>query len=73
MPTSPASIGAATRAIPPSALSPDAPAVEALAVAAIDALLALGVDIHRHLRVGAADLAHDPLDVEVVASSAIEM
>jgi hypothetical protein len=40
--------------------------VEALAVAPVDALLELGVDIHRHLRVGVADLAHHPLDVEVV-------
>lgn len=40
--------------------------VEALAVAPVDPLLELCVDVQRHLRVGVADLAHHPLDVEVV-------
>lgn len=35
-------------------------------MAAVDPLLELRVDVHRHLRVGVADLAHHPLDVEVV-------
>ncbi|HEX8106022.1 MAG TPA: hypothetical protein VF533_25630 [Solirubrobacteraceae bacterium] len=33
---------------------------------AVGALLELRVDVERHLRVGVADLAHDPLDVEAV-------
>src|SRR5947209_6154476 len=41
-------------------------AVEAFAVLAVDALLELGVDVEGHLAVGVADLAHHPLDVEVV-------
>ena len=49
------------RASPP----PNEP-VEASAVAALHALLQLGVDVEGHLGVGVADLAHDPLDVEVV-------
>jgi hypothetical protein len=40
--------------------------VERGPVRAVDALLELGADVHRHLRVGVADLAHDPLDVEAV-------
>ena len=32
----------------------------------LDALLELGVDVQSHLRVDMSDLAHDPLDVEVV-------
>jgi hypothetical protein len=40
--------------------------VEARAVAAIDALLELGVDVEGHLGIGVADLAHDPLHIEVV-------
>ena len=40
--------------------------VERLAVLALGALLQLGVDVHRHLRVGVADLTHDPQDVEAV-------
>ncbi|HEX3608077.1 MAG TPA: hypothetical protein VHU14_00185 [Solirubrobacterales bacterium] len=35
-------------------------------MAAVDPLLELRVDVHRHLRVGVADLPHHPLDVEVV-------
>jgi hypothetical protein len=35
-------------------------------VLALDALLELRVDVHRHLRVGVADLAHDPQHVEAV-------
>ncbi|HEV3318458.1 MAG TPA: hypothetical protein VG053_01835 [Solirubrobacteraceae bacterium] len=35
-------------------------------MASVYALLQLRVDVHRHLRVGVADLSHDPLDVEVV-------
>jgi hypothetical protein len=31
-------------------------------VGALDTLLELRVDVHRHLRVDVADLAHDPLD-----------
>jgi hypothetical protein len=41
-------------------------AVEARAVVALGALLELGINVERHLRVGVADLAHHPLDVEVV-------
>jgi hypothetical protein len=41
-------------------------AVEALAVVTLGALLELRVHVHRHLGVGVADLAHNPLDVEVV-------
>ena len=33
---------------------------------ALDALLQLGVDVERHLRIGVADLAHDPEDVEAI-------
>jgi hypothetical protein len=47
--------------------------VEAGPVAAIDALLKLRVDIHRHLRVGVADLSHDHFTSKLLASSAIEM
>jgi hypothetical protein len=36
--------------------------VKADAVITLDALLKLGVDVERHLRVGVADLAHYPLD-----------
>jgi hypothetical protein len=35
-------------------------------VLALDALLQLGVDVHRHLRIGVADLAHHPQHVEAV-------
>jgi hypothetical protein len=35
-------------------------------VLALDALLQLRVDVERHLRVGVADLAHHPEDVEAV-------
>ncbi|MEX0972372.1 MAG: hypothetical protein WDZ46_03845 [Solirubrobacterales bacterium] len=35
-------------------------------MAAVYPLLELRVDVHRHLRVGVADLAHHPLDVEFV-------
>ncbi|HKG04753.1 MAG TPA: hypothetical protein VKB03_16395 [Conexibacter sp.] len=35
-------------------------------MAAVDALLQLRIDVERHLRVGVADLAHDPFHVEVV-------
>jgi hypothetical protein len=35
-------------------------------VGAVGALLQLRVDVERHLRVGMAGLAHDPLDVEAV-------
>jgi hypothetical protein len=38
--------------------------IGARSVVALDALFALGVDVERHLRVGGADLAHDPLDLE---------
>src|SRR5947209_1853524 len=41
-------------------------AVEAFAVLSVDALRELGVDVEGHLAVGVADLAHHPLDVEVV-------
>jgi hypothetical protein len=41
-------------------------AIELDAVGPLDPLLELRVDVHRHLRVGVPDLAHDPLDVEVV-------
>jgi hypothetical protein len=41
-------------------------AVELGAVRSLDALLELGVDIAAHLRVVVTNLAHDPLDVEVV-------
>ena len=40
--------------------------VELGAVVALRALLQLRIDVHRHLRVGVADLVHHPLDVEVV-------
>jgi AcrR family transcriptional regulator len=40
--------------------------VELGAVRPLDALLELGVDVQGHLGVGVADLAHHPLDVEVV-------
>jgi hypothetical protein len=40
--------------------------VELGSTVAIGALLQLRVDVHRHLRVGVPDLAHDPLHVEVV-------
>jgi hypothetical protein len=40
--------------------------IEVGAVVALGALLQLRVGVHRHLRVGVADLVHDPLDVEVV-------
>lgn len=32
----------------------------------VDPLLELRVDIHRHPRISVADLAHDPLHVELV-------
>jgi len=41
-------------------------AVELGPVRALYALLELGIDVERHLGVGTPDLAHDPLDVEVV-------
>jgi hypothetical protein len=40
--------------------------VEVRAVVALGALLQLRVHIHRHLRVGVADLVHDPLHVKAV-------
>lgn len=40
--------------------------VEALAVLALNPLLQLRVDIHRHLRIRVPDLAHDPLQVKAV-------
>jgi hypothetical protein len=40
--------------------------VEADTVVALGALLKLGVNVHRHLRVGVADLIHHPLHIEVV-------
>ncbi|MGZ6644078.1 MAG: hypothetical protein ACXVFT_19925 [Solirubrobacteraceae bacterium] len=33
---------------------------------ALDALLQLGVDVERHLRIGMPDLPHDPEDVEAI-------
>jgi hypothetical protein len=39
--------------------------VELGSTVALGALLQLRVDIHRHLRVGVPDLAHDPLHVEL--------
>jgi hypothetical protein len=42
-------------------------------VAAVAPLLELRVDVHRHLRVGVADLAITHLTSKSLASSAIEM
>jgi hypothetical protein len=47
-------------------------AVERLAVLALDALLLLGVNVHGHVRVGVADLAHHPEHVKAVGEQAIE-
>ena len=41
--------------------------VERGAVRALDALLELRVDVEGHLRVGVADLAHDPEDGTITA------
>lgn len=42
--------------------------IEVLPVRPGGSLLQLGVDVHRHPRVGVADLAHHPLHVELVGA-----